>query len=179
VNSSFAIDITRLERREEERLMKNTDYKATDIAAVVALVAVLGPAFIQPQFSEISWIIFSMMWQIAIGSTVTLIIHPVELFRTFPFTFMRLIVAFMFYRLYQNKTTVKRVSAIVLVSETQSILLYDIPMLLFVLQGYFPYYVPFIIPIPFLALIALLIVRIHPPPRRETDWVEKSERVLW
>ncbi len=82
----------------------------------------------------------------------------------------------MFYRLYQNRTTVKRVLVIVLVSEIQPILLYDIPLLLAALQGLFPYFIPFIFPIPFLALVALLIVRVYPPPRREDDWLEKSER---
>ena len=154
--------------------MKNTDYKATDIAKAIALAAVLGPAFIQP--SVPSWIISSMVWQIAIGSTIIPLFEPFRLFLALPFTFMRLIVAFMFYRLYQCKTTVKRVLVIVLVSEIQIILLYDIPLLLAAMQGLFPYYIPFVIPIPFLALVALLIVRTYPPPKREVDWLEKSER---
>ncbi|MGY5854952.1 MAG: hypothetical protein RTS72_00025 [Candidatus Thorarchaeota archaeon] len=156
--------------------MKNTNPEATDIAVAIAMVAVLGPAYIQPQYSDISWIIVSMMWQIWIGSTIIPFFHPWVLIPTLPFTFMRLIVAFMFYRLYRNKTTVKRVMVIVLVSAIQPILLYDIPVLLFALQGPFSYNIPFIIPIPILALIALLIVRTYPPPKREVDWVEKSER---
>jgi hypothetical protein len=159
--------------------MKSTAFKATDIAVAIALAAVLGPAFIQLQYSHISGIIVSMMWQIWIGSTITLRLHPVELFVTLPFTFMRLIVPFMFYKLYQNKTTVKRVLVIVLVSEIQTILLCDIPLLLAALQGLFPYNIPFFIPIPFLALIALLIVRTYPPPKREVDWVEKLDQPLW
>ncbi len=117
-----------------------------------------------------------MIWQIAIGSTFIPIYDPLLLVPILPFTFMRLIVAFMFYRLYQNKTTVKRVLVIVLISEIQPILLYDIPLLLAALQGLFPFYIPFIYPIPFLALIALLIIRVYPPPKKEVDWVEKSQR---
>ena len=94
--------------KEEKKMMmvsmKNTDYKATDIAKAIALAAVLGPAFIQP--SVPSWIISSMVWQIAIGSTIIPLFEPFRLFLALPFTFMRLIVAFMFYRLYQcNKDT--------------------------------------------------------------------------
>lgn len=153
--------------------MKSTKYSATDMAIVIVLAAILGPAFLQP--SVPSWMIISMTWQIAIGSTFISLFEPRVMITTLPITFMRLIVAFMFYRLYQNKTTVKRVLVIVLVSEIQPILLYDIPLLLAVLQGLFPFYVPFIIPIPFLALVALLIVRVYPPPKREVDWLEKSE----
>ncbi len=155
--------------------MISTKYSATDMAVVIVLAAVFGPAFLQQ--SVPSWIIISMMWQI-VGSTFIPIFNPWIMIPILPFTFMRLIVAYMIYRLYQNKTTVKRVLVIVLVSEIQPILLYDIPLLLAALQGLFPFYIPLIIPIPFLALVTLLIVRIYPPPRREVDWVEKSE-ISW
>ncbi len=114
--------------------------------------------------------------EIVIGSAFIPILDPWLWVPTLPFTFMRLIVAFMFYRLYQNKTTVKRALVIVLVSEIQPILLYDIPLLLAALQGLFPYFIPFIYPIPFLALVALLIIRVYPPPKKEVDRVEKSQR---
>ena len=154
--------------------MKNIEYSATDIAVILLLAAVFGPAFIQ-QYG-LSWIIMSMTWQIVIGSTLIPLFNLLLLITTLPFTFVRFIVVFMFYRLYQNKTTFKRVLVTVLVSEMQVILLYDVPLFLAALQGLFPYYIPFVIPIPFLTLMTLLLVRFFPPPIKEDDWLEESQR---
>ncbi len=150
--------------------MKNTENSATDLAVIILLAAVFGPAFIQQYVP--SWIIMSMTWQIVIESTLIPLFDLWLLIISLPFTFMRFIVVFMFYRLYKNKTTFKRLLVTVLASEIQPILFYDIPLFLAALQGPFPYYIPFIIPIPFLTLITLLIVRFYPPPIKEDDWLE-------
>ena len=153
--------------------MKNTEYSISDLTVILLLAAVLGPAFIQQ--SVPSWVIMSMTWEIIVGPTLIPLFNLLLLVTILPFTFMRLIVIFMFYRLYQNKTTFKRLLVSVLLCETQPLLVYDIPLFLAALQGLFPYYIPFIIPIPFLALMTLLLVRIYPPPIKEDDWLEESQ----
>ncbi|MHA1943890.1 MAG: hypothetical protein ACW96M_05785, partial [Candidatus Thorarchaeota archaeon] len=114
--------------------MGSNEFRARDIASVTGLIAVLGPAFIL--FSSPSWIVVSMMWQVVFELTIIPLFDPMRLLLVFPLTFMRFAVPIIMTRLYQNRTTARRALMIIIASEIQPIILYDIPLFLFAIyQG--------------------------------------------
>ncbi|MHA2201929.1 MAG: hypothetical protein ACXABN_18850, partial [Candidatus Thorarchaeota archaeon] len=127
-----------------------------------------------------SWIVVSMMWQVVFEQTIIPLFDPVRLILILPLTFIRFAVPITMTRLYQNKTTTRRALMIIIASEIQPVILYDIPLFLFaVYQGFFPFFIPFMIPIPLLALTSILILWLYPPPKREVEWIEQSKQDWW
>ena len=159
--------------------MESNQFSANDIALVTGMIAVFGPAFVH--LSSPYLVVGSMMWEVVFELTrIVLLVNPVRLIIVLPLTCMRFAVPVVMSRLYQNRTTVRRALMIILVSEIQPILIYDIPLLLAAIYwGLFPFYLPFMIPVPILALSAILILWLYPPPKKEIDWVEPSKQAWW
>ena len=101
------------------------------------------------------------------------------LLNSLPFTFLRPVFIYMFYRLYRGKSTRKRVLVVGIISEVfvEAIFYFTMIMqLLLYPYGWFPLNIVF--PIPILLVIGLVYMKLVPPPE-VTSWVDESEPSHW
>ena len=156
------------------------------IVIIAILIALFCPLALQiydygsTMFSDFSiiamiWVYQSSQWMGPFGS---LMIDPLMLFQSLPFTFLRLVFGYMLYRLYCGKTTQKRVLLTGIVMELFLPVFYlmtYLPMLV-MYPGW--YTIPVLLPIPILLLYGVVIVKGFPPPQDKL-WIETEKTEYW
>jgi hypothetical protein len=154
----------------------------------LAVIAVLGPAaFIHSSYTGIPYPliqIMAMSWLLSWGDREpTLMIaltQPYYLLAAQLMTFPRLIFIYMISRLYYEKTTMKRVVCIGIITEIWLPAIYYIPFLLqatmvpSTIGG-----VTIIIPIPILLISGLLLLRRRPAKGLPVTWAEGESFGDW
>jgi hypothetical protein len=106
-------------------------------------------------------------------------IHPFVLIASLPYTFLKPVFLFMFYRLYKGRTTRRRTIFVGLLSELQvavpSYLSYIITISMYP-PGWFSF--PIVYPIPLVFIIGLVALKLSPPPE-DQSWIQESEPSYW
>ncbi len=90
--------------------------------------------------------------------------------RSIVYTLLRPVFAYQMVRFYQNKSSKKLTLLVGLCTELEVVVFGILPVLL-VAQPY----LELIIPIPFLLLAGILVMRFAPPPQKPELWLEKEE----
>ncbi len=156
------------------------------VAVVATLIALFSPLALQiydygsSMFSDFSliamiWIYQSSQWMGPYGS---LLIDPLMLFQSLPFTFLRFVFGYMLYRLYSGKSTQKRVLLTGIIMELFLPAFYLIPFLPMLIMNPGWFSIPVLLPIPILLLYGVVIVKGFPPPQDKL-WIETEKTEYW
>jgi hypothetical protein len=141
--------------------------------AVLLIVAITAPVSINVYYDpERLPLVYVMgLWWMSIGLSLTdVLIEPLSLLGGIPLAIPRLAFVYMVHRFLMGETTGKRVVIVGLVSEL------PIPILALIVD-FFQFlnasqeFMVFI-PVPFLLIVGLLVVRFIPPLPREKSWIE-------
>jgi hypothetical protein len=150
------------------------------IGLILFLVALFGPAGVQVSVSDeiyfsivaISWQYYSSYW----GGFM--FYHPFMWVQTLPFTGFRFWFVYEMMRLYQRKTTSRRVKLAAIASEGPFALMGIISLIpMFLYPSFF--YISIFSPSLVLPLVGWILMRIRPPPQEAEIWDGLPDSMPW
>ena len=146
----------------------------TSIYGIAIVTAILAPAgiFLTSTVSGLGSVnVYSGTWiadyYVLSGNWNIILTSPADWF-SFPFAlFLRLLFVYQIKRYYDNKTTMNRALLLGLLVECESVFIGILVSLSYI-------YLVLGIPIPLMLLIALYLMKYHPPEDDPQSWVEES-----
>jgi hypothetical protein len=149
------------------------------VVGVMAIVALFAPAHVQTSEWSSSVMAMTWMWYIYEWDSWFSFLDPYMTLQLLMFTFLRPVFLAMFYRMYKEKSTKKRVLIVGFLSESIIELFYYSMTIFFMLMSPWGWYsISWIFPIPLLFGIGLLYMKLVPPPE-VSSWVDESEPSHW
>jgi len=156
------------------------------VAIMATLIALICPLTVQfydyggSPFGDITivamtWIYYSNSWMGPYGG---LTIDPFMFISSLPFTFMRFVFAYMLFRLYSGKSTIKRVMLTGIVMELFLPVFYLITYLPMLLMNPGWFSMPLLLPIPILLFYGVMILKGY-PPLQDKLWIETEKTEYW
>jgi hypothetical protein len=123
--------------------------------------------------------IFALFWRFGMRDVYTelLFIDPIFFFMGLPFSFMNLVYIIWMVRLYQGKTTVRKVLIIGLLTAAPHIIIQTLNILTALVNPTFPYGSISAFPTPLSILPGLLLLKLRPPKAQEGKWL--GEENTW
>jgi hypothetical protein len=166
-----------MSREDKSQSTESKSVNARLIGFYFVLLAVFAPAFLQIFWippGNLSFSVWGMVWQLLYGMEPRQWYFDFSPFFVFAqsiiYTLLRPVFAYQIVRYYQGKSSKKWTIVAGIITELQVFVINIPPMLsllnLFLLVR---------LPILFMLLAAVLLMRFMPPPRKAITWIEKEQ----